>query len=1667
MVKKVFFIVVPIIAITALIFVFGIQLYNNSFSKFQIDGFVIDADVQKKVYFSQNDKYKIVEKLGYVELTSDKEEKKVSDDSFVHYVDGSISTFKKAVFLDLDTINKNTFQYYNIFPTSILSNVSEGYRINYLENNLNLKNILMKISSTRYLIAGDKIEVTLKNGNTKVFEHTFLEISYLDGNIIRLDNQDISIQSVSSELILKVNNDISVDLINKKILYKNTEKINLGEITINSNDNIEIIQSEENTKIIDEEKEKKNLPKITDGRITVKPNNDVEEIVDENAQIRDAIFSVLDFEVDANSIKANIYIEDKDGILSGDKIIQIIKSGTNEIVYNERDSTGRTSILLDVETLSPDTNYTLIVNQNYIKNDIEFNKDFVQKAFVTSSLGIEVNKDYARENELGIMISKKSFSNVSAFEYALTTITGEIVKSGTVQLEDENYLLSFQQLMSNTKYKFTITNFLYENIMVGDNYQEQYVFTTLKKKPTVGASSFSVDKQNSKFVLSLNNIKDQDNGITSYRADIYENDNMVISKAALPSSRIDIFIDDEIITRHTDYRAYMYLIFNDNEKEYEIPIGSNVMNMNASNRGPIVRFVSDNVTWERIVGNIYIEDKDKTIDNTADVIITYQNLTISTDAKVLRRHNLDKISDEEYILPVDVNGLKANDTYLFTVKALVNYNDENGFILADIGQFLVQTAMPKTMAAEFEEEDTTAEAFSVNMRLKSFNDAEDTLLEASTMEAVTIKLYKSGFDTSLQCIAENGCWSTTLYDENNGDYESTLKDELYFPNTNEYYNITPSTLNIKTEDLEYAIYNLEITDAKDYTSYKNNLPIVNNVYSLTPSNVQQQIINNNAPLKVTPIKNNGSDSTLKEDTYIGYQLTPNLLLTQDMSIRSLKFSIYDAMTDKKLFDIEKNSNNNYDISVEAYFDESKNFIRGGAYYVIYSVNVIFDGNELVHTSERSMDILPLKEEPTMDIYLVTRDRDYSYWKYRIKDIDNAVLDNSIYYYFGTDTVESIPIIKKQNAFSSLSIPTSSGKLSIFRKISLNTKSLDSEIEDVSFYFAPIISSVSNINYSISTSVNQLIINFDFDDIIKNNVIFADVEFIAGSKRVLLEKLSVDSKKVIVDYYEIKELKGLGDISCSIKLYYDSNIYGLENVGLSSFQDSNEKYILIDNSKIFTYNAFIPDTNNISISISGNNKNIPYVSSKGYIVYETTMGMFKKIELSSTNDVYCNENCTFRFDNITPSLALKNSDINVGLMSVNFNASISGYDDEMSDSMIVHAVLRKMVDNVCDQNIVVSKNIPLYSLGSNYSINGLERGTNYCMNFYWSDSSVSNQKFYYSDTESYDKTYNFKTLSTVNISEVDLQYVIFASSVRGRYLNASFHVGLMEGYSGIKYQIKRVSTSEIVVNNIYTSIDEIQTLNGNVSKYIDINGIINVEEKYNVEIIPYIVNDGIETEFDSSIEEFVLKIDSPKIVFTRLTNVEENSLSFKINIRDSSNALNRYRVYDLYYKDDTNPNSEPILVESEISASNINKRFTISCPSMRCSTIVRYREDITNTGEYVLKQVTKAFNLSETFLLGEVTIVQNSNNSIITLGFMGSYNLKEISKLVYTIVDENGSPVSVKSIERLNFVVDPDNDNYTYLNINENLNPGKYQLVLQFISGVTGKVSSIDLSYIKT
>lgn len=563
MFKKIITIVLPIIAVTAAIFVFGLKVYQDSFDKFQYDGFVIGSSSGKessKYHFTKDEKYKVDGKKGEVSFTnSESEDVRVPETSFVHYTDGSISTFKKAVVLNMANVKTDSLQYYNVFNGSVFTKTSEGYQIKYLEQTLSFNNFLVKVSDTKYMLVGKNLSIKYGDKEETVADG-FLEINYLDGNIVRIENQDLLLQNISTDISVDVDG-IKTDLLNKKIIYNEETKVDLGEITIDSDDNIEIIPDEENTEIIDQE-EKNEIADIQNQPV-VAPGVDVsgmesgvidtsveqiETIVKDNQKIPDAKFLIESFEVESNLMTVKITIDDEKGVLKGDVDVKIIDNATNEQHCSSSYAHGQqigTQGVFTCKTLSPGRNYSLIVASNYEKNEMSYRKDFIQRTFVTPTPGISIEEDYVSENRMAFVVKFREEMSFSKFKY--TVIESEKGLSSTpieygvfdisipqrikdeqqneleiscatsekngVKVEAPNgddlstdikecYIVvgeenNGDEIKSNTKYSLIISEIYNKENVIIPNYQIYKTVTTLKQKPSYG----SVDGSNASTVI--------------------------------------------------------------------------------------------------------------------------------------------------------------------------------------------------------------------------------------------------------------------------------------------------------------------------------------------------------------------------------------------------------------------------------------------------------------------------------------------------------------------------------------------------------------------------------------------------------------------------------------------------------------------------------------------------------------------------------------------------------------------------------------------------------------------------------------------------------------------------------------------------------------------------------------------------------------------------------------------------------------------------------------------------------------------------------------------------------------------------------------------------------------------------------------------------------------
>ena len=228
----------------------------------------------------------------------------------------------------------------------------------------------------------------------------YLELSIVEGDIILLENQEVSYKTVSSDARILFNENTYLNLQDHGI-YNNDERvITLEELTIDSDDNIQIIPEPE------EEVEPTPTPTATtaptptptptSGTITIPGGgstggNGATDNSNENPiedTMEDPVFSVEQLEVTANKVEAEITVTDNDSLLYGTKTIRIVEVDTGRTIYQVEESTGNYQFNVIVESLTPETNYALIITADYIKDGIMYTRDFVNKSFRTETIGL-------------------------------------------------------------------------------------------------------------------------------------------------------------------------------------------------------------------------------------------------------------------------------------------------------------------------------------------------------------------------------------------------------------------------------------------------------------------------------------------------------------------------------------------------------------------------------------------------------------------------------------------------------------------------------------------------------------------------------------------------------------------------------------------------------------------------------------------------------------------------------------------------------------------------------------------------------------------------------------------------------------------------------------------------------------------------------------------------------------------------------------------------------------------------------------------------------------------------------------------------------------------------------------------------------------------------------
>lgn len=443
------------------------QTYSFASTAFIDDGYVLttvsentpDDTVNAQYYFNKGTKFtkKYPEKVVFKNVDGDK----VSLDTknFLHYQSGSMSGLTKSVILDTDKLDAEQISYYSVSNKSMLEITGKDYQVSNGGELVSFSNFVWKISDSQYMAVSDEVKLYVSENEQKVFDN-YVELQYKDEGVVYLVNQEGTYSTVSSDAYLELNNGIQIFLGSKNISDGEVVLVNMAQMVIDSDDNIEIIP--------DEEYKNENLDTPTinidveDGEPGLDgdegqqgeqgeagtpgdpgetgengnngnngnngapgspgtpggpgkpgdPGNDGESAdksgVIFNPETMPQFDTVLN--VTPYGVNANINYNNNSCLVSQAVVSIVEKSSGAEVWRRNVTDELTSSFRVKCDTLKQNTEYAFVISATYTNDNASdaITQDVYKKLFVTSDLGVKVEKRYSTQEAIVLNLTKTS-----------------------------------------------------------------------------------------------------------------------------------------------------------------------------------------------------------------------------------------------------------------------------------------------------------------------------------------------------------------------------------------------------------------------------------------------------------------------------------------------------------------------------------------------------------------------------------------------------------------------------------------------------------------------------------------------------------------------------------------------------------------------------------------------------------------------------------------------------------------------------------------------------------------------------------------------------------------------------------------------------------------------------------------------------------------------------------------------------------------------------------------------------------------------------------------------------------------------------------------------------------------------------------------------------------
>lgn len=1000
--KKLFngkFLIILASSITTLILlvVGAFYLFDKDQDKFVKSGYVINPLSEKveRYFFDEDTGYHV--NLSQMVEFSDVEDNDVSilKDSFLHYTDESLSFLKNGAILDLDSVKGDSaVLFYNITSKSIINKTVDGYKIDNQGKEITLNNFIGRINDDKYIVVGNLHAKVA--GNTTNISGEYFEIVYVEEGVVNIENKDVKFQVAAEGTLIYVGG-LTIDLGNKKIIQNDQDIMSITAITIDGDENIEIIPQKK-------EEDNKDSQGSGDGNISNEPANDGNGNGtiggDGNATDGDGDTSdggSGDSEINEPEVTDDLIVSLKD-VSVGSTYIDVTFDVINKVdedlrLYVINADSGRTfdntiavndSELIRVNLLSPKTKYLLAVV------DEGSGLKYFQKIFSTTDMGIILEKTYATDSELGFKVSISANTDIQSAKLSLYKFNEETGKNEIVQVgyyDDATgetvykdrvvtimntssgameFETVFDNLDSNTIYTAVVDQFS----LVSTNFKDIYNLTlttmTLKRTPAFNEMVVTKDLGKGSFKLSLDKIVDDDQAITSYTYLIYEKNKLdtlavdPIVNASASAVEVKVGTGKNELKNDTNYFYKVIIEYFDNEKYIEYVTSDSINFVMGSD--PIVTVVpnDEEISFDQIGGTIYLTDNSCLVtlpgrdgcEGEGNVLVEATEINNLGNTRVFPVTCDFQVDGTEVKCDFKLTGLTAGTMYKISVKSSLN-DREGMFELenSDTSKPNISTKTLSSFLADWVDKGSSYKhVVNLSMQLKG-KEGTGTLStddSAKALKKITLKLYQ-GNNVS-EIYSQEPIATKNFINTDEFNLKENFYDKGYVITTDETFGLDIDQLKALGVDGKLYEYYTIIVEAYYDDTGVNRAIITNDIrsYMISPELLKENVEDPTIRLeKITNKMSGNLFDNIQGDTVVGYIVHASFdrtgLVANELIPKSIKLYVFNENGERIDFYI-KNAQGNIEqvneilatLDESGFYDQEIYMSYGTDYYQIDS-----------------------------------------------------------------------------------------------------------------------------------------------------------------------------------------------------------------------------------------------------------------------------------------------------------------------------------------------------------------------------------------------------------------------------------------------------------------------------------------------------------------------------------------------------------------------------------------------------------------------------------------------------------------------------------------------------------------------------------------------------------